>query len=279
MSSRPASPDQAWDGFQTLLAGFRAEASVSGILTDFDGTISEIVPRFSGARIIPEAHEVLSQLAETYPLYIVSGRPAADVASLVDVPGAVYIGVHGLEWMDRNAPSPTPDPRAAPYREALREAAGRLRDAREISEHRLLLEDKVWMLGIHWRPAVEAGGSPEELADIARGLAARAAKATALKLREGRMVVELMPPVEAHKGTVVEYFVRRDGLRRCLYCGDDRTDIDVFEKLARMEQEEGFSSLRVAIDSAEVPDGLLRLAHIILPGPAWVAPFLRPLVL
>lgn len=275
----PTSSQLYWENFETLLDEFRRDPAISVILTDFDGTISEIVPDYGGARIIPEAREVLTRLAADYPLYIVSGRMAADVANLVGIPGIVYVGVHGLEWMDRGAAEAQPDPRVAPYRDAVREAAARLEREPLLEQHGLVLEDKVWMLGIHWRPAVEAGGEAETLAGLAKRLAREAATGAGLKVREGRMVVELMPPVEANKGTGVEFFIHRDKLERALYAGDDRTDIDAFTKLEQLEGEGGFKSLEVAVTSDEAPAELIQRAHVVLPEPAAVAPFLRPLLL
>ncbi len=279
MSRGPIPPVLDWEGFAGLLADFRGDPATSGILTDFDGTVSEIVPRYAGARIIPEAREVLAQLASSYKVYIISGRLAADVASLVDIPGIVYIGGHGLEWLDREAAVPEPAPGVSPYREAMLDAAARLRaDARPAS-YGLVLEDKLWIQSIHWRPAVEAGGDQDRLAEIAKHLAHDVAESLGLRVREGRMVAEIMPPLEVNKGTGAQHFIRQDLLQRALYVGDDRTDIDVFAKLMELEDEGDFRSLRVAVDSAEAPAELMERAQVILPEPSWVAPFLRPLLL
>ncbi len=278
MSSGPIPADLAWEGFETLLADFRADPASSGIFTDFDGTISDIVPRYSGARVIPAAREVLVGLTASYPVYIVSGRPARDVATLVDIPGIVYIGVHGLEWMERESAEPQPAPGIASYQPAMLEAAHRLRSDARLAEHGLVLENKVWMLGLHWRPAVEAGGDASQLAELAKHIARQVGEQVGLGVREGRMVMELMPPVEANKGTAAQHFIRQDRLQRALYAGDDRTDVDVFTKLLELEREGDFRSLRVAVDSAEAPVELIRQAQIVLPGPGWVASLMRPLL-
>lgn len=279
MSRGPIPSELEWVGFEGLLADFRSNPAVSGILTDFDGTLSEIVPRYAGARIIPEAREVLIRLAEIYKVYVVSGRLAADVASLVDIPGIVYIGVHGLEWLDRDAAGPEPAPGVSPYHEAMLEAAARLRADARPAEYGLVLEDKLWTQSIHWRPATEAGGAQGRLAEVAKHLAHEVAESLGLRVREGRMVAEIMPPLEIHKGTAAQHFIRQDLLRRALYIGDDRTDVDVFTKLLELEREGDFQGLRVAVDSAEAPAELIERAQIILPEPAWVASFLRPLLL
>lgn len=269
--------EAVWDSRADVLARFRADPRASGIMTDFDGTISEIVPDYSGARIIAEARDVLSRLAAVYPLYVVSGRRAEDVAALVGLDNVVYLGVHGLEWMDPGGAA-QPDPEVAGYAASIREAAELLLAAPEISKYSLVLEDKAWTVGIHWRPAVEAGGDEQVLEDIARTLAGRVADRLGLKIYGGRKVVEIRPPLEANKGTGVEHFIRRDGLDRCLYIGDDRTDVDVFRLFERLERESDFRGLRVAVASPEAPAELLEFAEITLPSPASVAPFLTPLI-
>ena len=42
----------------------------------------------------------------------------------------------------------------------------------------------------------------------------------------GRKVLELRPPVGAHKGTAVAHLLGERGLERALYAGDDTTDLD-----------------------------------------------------
>src|SRR5215216_7065007 len=50
--------------------------------------------------------------------------------------------------------------------------------------------------------------------------------AAGLRARFGRMVLELLPPVDVHKGTAVRRLLERSGLSRALYAGDDTTDLD-----------------------------------------------------
>jgi pyruvate/2-oxoglutarate dehydrogenase complex dihydrolipoamide dehydrogenase (E3) component len=60
------------------------------------------------------------------------------------------------------------------------------------------------------------------------------------------MVLEVRPPVAADKGTAVRTLVTRAGVRRALYAGDDRTDLDAFHGLEGLEL-----GVRVAVGSAE----------------------------
>ena len=67
----------------------------------------------------------------------------------------------------------------------------------------------------------------EEVADRAR--------AEGLVARFGRKVLELRPPVDAHKGTAVTHLLGERNLARALYAGDDTTDLDAFAALAGLE--------------------------------------------
>jgi trehalose 6-phosphate phosphatase len=61
------------------------------------------------------------------------------------------------------------------------------------------------------------------------------AASTGLRATEGKMVLELRPPVAVDKGTASLAFVRRvaGADAAVLYVGDDRTDEDAFDALRR----------------------------------------------
>jgi trehalose 6-phosphate phosphatase len=86
------------------------------------------------------------------------------------------------------------------------------------------------------------------------------------------MVLEVRPPVEAHKGTAVRTLVRRAGVARALYAGDDRTDVDAFAGLDGLEL-----GVRVAVDSPEAPPELLEAADLVVDGTDGVLALLRRL--
>ena len=90
--------------------------------------------------------------------------------------------------------------------------------------------------------------------------------------RWGRMVLEIRPPVEAHKGTAVRALVARAAVGRALYAGDDRTDVDAFTGLDDLEL-----GVRVAVDSPEAPPELLAAADLVVEGTAGVLALLRTL--
>lgn len=79
---------------------FRRERARSGIFLDFDGTISEVAPMPTGARLHPRARKLLYRLATLHPICIVSGRRVRDLVERVGLPHTHYVGVHGLEWWE-----------------------------------------------------------------------------------------------------------------------------------------------------------------------------------
>ena len=85
----------------------------------------------------------------------------------------------------------------------------------------------------------------EEVAERARGAGLRA--------RFGRMVLEVIPPLDAHKGTAVRALLERAGLTRALFAGDDTTDLDAFGAVEELEV-----GVKVAVASDRGPAGARR---------------------
>src|ERR1700733_14456486 len=119
MTRRAASPGGR-AGLDALLADPRRAL----IGTDFDGTLSPIVPDPQDARAHPEAVPVLTALAKAVgTLAVITGRPAAEAVALggVDaVPGLVVLGHYaGEPWQDGELPAPPPSPAIQAARAAL----------------------------------------------------------------------------------------------------------------------------------------------------------------
>ena len=234
---------------------FREDPRHSGIFLDFDGTISDIAPSPGGARLHPRAARLLPDLAGRYPLCVMSGRRAADVAALVGLPRIHYVGVHGMEWMEEEA---RVDPEVLPHLPTLDRARAELRAALP-GLPGVVLEDKMVSLTLHFR---QAPGEKERAVRMAEGLADN----LGLKLRRGRMAVELRPPVDIDKGTVIIRLARGWGLRRALYAGDDLTDVDAFRGLRYLMKEGGFDGVAIAVLSDETPVELEAVADLSVNG-------------
>jgi trehalose 6-phosphate phosphatase len=85
-------------------------------------------------------------------------------------------------------------------------------------------------------------------------------------------VLELLPPLDANKGSAVRGLLAERGLRRALYAGDDTTDLDAFRALEELEL-----GVRVAVASSEGPADLRASADIVVDDPAALLVLLREL--
>jgi trehalose 6-phosphate phosphatase len=129
------------------------------------------------------------------------------------------------------------------------------------------LEDKGLTASLHYRNAPDEDAARAELEEIA----ARARKA-GFVARFGRKVLEILPPIEANKGTAVRRLLAERGLDRALYAGDDTTDLDAFHALEPLEL-----GVRVAVASPEGPQELVDAADVVLRSQADVLPLLQRL--
>jgi trehalose 6-phosphate phosphatase len=233
------------------LVPFREAPESSALIFDVDGTLAPIVPRPELAAVPPEVRAELASLASRYLLVgFVSGRPGAEAERIVGVPGARYVGNHGLE-LDARARA------LAPAIEAFRDSVD------------LEVEDKGLTLTYHFRTAENELAARAELEEIAGR-----ARAEGLIPRWGRKVLEIRPDVEADKGTAVLALIRESGARRALYAGDDTTDLDAFTALS----EAGLDHvLRIAVHSTEAPEALADAADLVVTGPDALAVLLTHL--
>lgn len=226
-----------------------SEPGRAAVLLDVDGTLAPIVDRPEDARVPEEARIELARLVGRYALVAcVSGRPGAEVERMLEVAGVVVVGEHGLEL----------EPEAAAW-------AGRIAEfARGVDWP---AERKPLSISFHFRRADDEAAARAYLTRVAA-----AAEVEGFAPRWGRMVLEIRPPLEAHKGTAVRALVDRAGVRRALYAGDDRTDVDAFGGLDGLEL-----GVRVAVMSAEAPAELLAAADLVVDGSAGVLELLRAL--
>jgi len=226
-----------------------AEPGRAAILLDVDGTLAPIVAGPENALIPDETRAELARLTARYALVAcVSGRPGAEVERMLGVPGMAIVGEHGLEL----------EPDAAAWAERIR------RFARGVDWPS---EAKPLSASFHFRRADDEAAARAYLTRVAEDAAA-----AGLVPRWGRMVLEVRPPVDAHKGTAVRTLVARAGVRRALYAGDDRTDVDAFDGLDGLEL-----GVRVAVASAEAPPELLEAADVVVDGTEGVLELLRAL--
>ena len=80
------------------LAAFAAAEGRSGILVDFDGSLSPIVARPELAQIREGARDALARLVGRFAVVaVVSGRTRAELETLIGVPGVRLAALYGIE--------------------------------------------------------------------------------------------------------------------------------------------------------------------------------------
>lgn len=222
----------------------------AAVLLDVDGTLAPLVLDPAEARVPEETRALVRALHRAYGLVAcVSGRPEADAARVLGVPGVEVVGEHGLGL--------------APEAEAWAGRVHAFADRLEVP-----VERKRFSLSLHYRTAAD-----EKAALVALREIAAAAEAEGLVPRWGRKVLEIRPPVAADKGTAVRALLARTGLVHALYAGDDDTDLDAFAALEGLPV-----GIRVAVASPEAPPALGRAADLVVDGPGELCALLRRLV-
>jgi len=234
-----------------LLAPFREAPGESALLFDVDGTLAPIAPRPELARVPEETRAELERLAGSYLLVAcISGRAGEEAARLVGVEGIRYVGNHGLELDERAAELTA---QVAAFRDTVA----------------LPVEDKGLSLSYHYRGAEDEKMARAELEEIAER-----ARAEGLDPRWGRKVLEIRPPVAADKGTAVQALLASVPARLGLYAGDDTTDLDAFQGLARAGLDH---AVRIAVESVEGPEELAAAADLTVASPDEIGRLLRTL--
>ena len=236
----------------------RSEPRRTGIFTDFDGTLSEIAPTPGEAAAVPGARGTLEALAGIYDLVaVVSGRRAADVASLLGRPAGVrWFGLYGLE-VDGGPVDPTAEALLARVTELIPKVE---RVAALVPG--AIVEPKGLQVAVHYRAASDPDGAARLLRERLHPIADRAG----LKVLAGKKVLELAPARGSTKGDVVEQTTRAQDLRAILYAGDDLADREAFAAVERLRAG-GMAGVTIAVRSAETPEELIDRADLVVEGP------------
>ena len=256
------------------------------VITDFDGTISEIDPDPMGARILPLARSALRRLAriaEARPdrlaLAVLTGRAVDDVAARARVGGVRYLGNHGLDagWLPRRGSVRALVARTTDSGEATAAAGlGVALSAALGDPEWLFVEVKGGSVAFHYRRApdpraagVLIGRAVDELL-VAGGLE--------LERFDGRLIVELRPRGAGGKGEAVGRLLAELAPSSVLAMGDDRSDAEGFALLAEWRAAGRLAALNVGIhDRTATPVELQAASDVMLPAPRDAARLLSAL--
>lgn len=239
----------------------------AGLVTDMDGTISPIVRRPEDAAVLPEARDALERLQSCLDLVaVVSGRAIGVVRQMIPLTQGLYAGNHGLErWgLDGYELAAEAEPWVARIEAVTSELANRL------AAKGVLVENKGGSATLHYRTAPNP---PEARKAILEALA-DGGPASQLMVEEGRMVVNLLPPVGIDKGSAIDWLVELKQLRSVVYVGDDVTDTHAFRRL-RSLRHEGLQTLNIGVIGSGSPPEVAALADATVACPQELASILH----
>lgn len=239
-----------------------------GLIFDVDGTIAEIAPTAEVVKVSPGCKKYLKSLVKRLPLVAaISGRLAKVVRHLVGVDGVVYYGNHGLErWFKGQVEI---RPKAQGY---VRKTAVAIKELSPILlPLGVVFEDKGAGLVFHYRTLPHREKVRETiLKEISRSSAAQS-----FNVDKARAVIELRPPLEISKGSVVRELIENYHLKAAVYMGDDVSDIDAFDIMRALSRGAAFQGLALGVVGEETPPNVAERADLLLRGVSEVEAFLK----
>ena len=224
------------------------------LVSDFDGTLAEIVPEPTHALGLPESLRAMRRLAPVLKkVVILSSRTRLELETLISIPGVLLIGDSGL-------PPPTVEELYA-LKVFNAEAAKQLGTVPGA-----WIEIKPASSAVHFRNAPISG---QGVLELLRPLMAQ----TGLYGSLGRKVIEVHSP-NAGKGSTLETLLTRYMPSGFVCMGDDENDRSVFE----VASTASIPHLCVGVSSPEVSRNLFDKCDLIVDGPGEASAFLRAIV-
>lgn len=246
------------------LRPLKEHATQGGLFLDLDGTLCHLVDAPDKVVLPPETRDRLRLLSRRYGLVaIVSGREAAALARIVDLPELAYVGNHGLEIIeDGSRRVLLPDYVAARMRQLGEELAS-------LDIEGTLLELKELSHAIHYRTAPDPTLARDRILEALERIDLDGAR-----IMEGKMLVQVRPDFPLDKGRAVETLVAERALEYLLYAGDDTTDLDAFRSVTALQREGKVLAFKVVVVHGDTPASLREQADFEAEGVEAVAELL-----
>jgi trehalose 6-phosphate phosphatase len=224
------------------------------LVTDFDGTLAEIVPDPAQTVARPEALQALSRLVRLLAdVIVLSSRTFEQLEALVPISGVRLIGDSGLA-IPRHAHKGALDQFNSDVAVLLERIPG------------AWLEVKPASSAIHFR---NANLSSEEMLVPIQPLIEGRPLAAYL----GRKVIEVHAP-KAGKGSALAALLPGEDPAGVVCFGDDENDRSMFEYVSSME----VAHMCVGVGSPEAPAHLFDHCDLVVSGPEEAATFLNEIV-
>lgn len=221
------------------------------VATDLDGTLAPIVNDPLAAHVPEAALAVLDRLSLACKVAVITGRDLNTARRMVPCEHVTIVGSHGLE--------PSFDSPLLPEVDRLKLAPALEQVEQRVISHIpgafLHIERKAISTAFHFRTA------PDLERDLRHALADLPA---GLRIREGRMVLEVLPDARGGKDRALSALVSHFKAWSIVTMGDDRTDVGMF-KAAIAEREHGRTVVVCGVAGGkETPAGIRENADIML---------------
>lgn len=225
------------------------------IATDLDGTLTPIVPRPVDARLAPETIALLERLAKVSRVAIITGRDLNMARRMVPMDSIVVVGSHGFEATIEAAMAPEVDRVALTA--ALEAVEARVTQA--VPDALRHIERKAISTAFHYRAA------PEMEPELRKALSKLPPH---VRLREGRMVFEVLPNGEGGKDRALRALAKHFRPKSVLAVGDDVTDVAMLRAAAELRAQ-GTAVLCIGVDGGdETPADLESVSDLFLESSA-----------
>lgn len=204
------------------------------LFLDYDGTLTPIVESPDKAVISRKTLETLKELSRNpyCRIAIISGRALKDIKKKIGLKSIIYAGNHGLEI---NGPKiKFKAPLSLRYKILLKKIKIDLR--KKLSRIKgAFIEDKGSSLSVHYR--LVDSKDKGLVKTIFHETLISYIVSNKIKIKSGKMALEVRPPLEWDKGKVVLWllarwkFILKSAPFIPIYIGDDVTDEDAFKAL------------------------------------------------
>jgi alpha,alpha-trehalase len=200
------------------------------LFLDFDGTLTPLAARPEQVALPEATRGLLGRLLDCCPVVVVTGRGVSDVRARTGLDGLIYAGSHGFD-IDGPRELSHQHPEARRLLPRLDSAQHRLEEALDpVSGAQV--ERKRFSIAAHYRNV-----APRQVGRVERAVEAVLEDHPHLRRRGGKKVLEVQPDVDWDKGRAVAWLLDALGLDgpevMPVYVGDDLTDEDALELLAR----------------------------------------------
>jgi trehalose 6-phosphate phosphatase len=236
--------------------------SPAGLFTDIDGTISQVARIPSEAFIEDSPRESLRALGRAISIVgVITGRGAADAATMLGLEGTVVIGNHGYERLIGG--EQLIHPSALGSRASVSTCTNLLLGIVEATPQlaNVVVENKDLSASVHYRLIEDQGHTVELL----RQLVGAIAELHELNVTDGKLVIEIRPRALVNKGTAIHDLSTELGLAGVVYLGDDVTDADAFRALKTLRSPE-VDTLSVGVVTEETHAIVLDTADLLVEG-------------